>query len=89
MKKCDKEQIILVFKAVQADTMVYKFAAKQFGVPKGTVERYVKNTESSLNDLVNVPLERRPILIWELEKEHVEYCVEIDKRFYVLRKHDS
>ncbi|KAJ8868241.1 hypothetical protein PR048_029757 [Dryococelus australis] len=73
--KWDKEQMILAVKT-------------QFGVPKGTVERYVKNTESSLDDLVDVLLGRRPILNWALKKELVEYCVQMDKRFYGLRKHD-
>ncbi|KAJ8894033.1 hypothetical protein PR048_006643 [Dryococelus australis] len=87
-KKWEKEQMILAVKAVQAGTMAYKSPAKQFGVPKSTVERYVKNSEPSLDDLVNVLLGRRLILTWENKKELVEYCVEMDKQFYGLRKHD-
>ncbi|KAJ8869312.1 hypothetical protein PR048_030886 [Dryococelus australis] len=88
--KSHKEEMGLIraVNVVQAGDTGYKSAAKQFGVPYSTVERYVKNSESRPDNLVNVPLGKWSVLSRGLKNELVEYCVEMYKRFYWLRKHD-
>ncbi|KAK9703812.1 CENP-B N-terminal DNA-binding domain [Popillia japonica] len=78
-------------KAVRNREMGYKNAAKYLEVPKGTLERYVKNFEKTAESLVNVRMGRKPInvrmgrkptLPQHLEDLLVKYCVEMDSRFY-------
>jgi hypothetical protein len=87
-KLWNKEKIIHAVRSVQADQMEYKRAAKQFSVPKGTLERYVKDNTKSLEELVQVNLGRRPILPNHTESELAKYCIEIFARFYGLRRND-
>ncbi|KAJ4451750.1 hypothetical protein ANN_03221 [Periplaneta americana] len=47
-------------KCVRAGELGYKLAARQFGVPKGTLERYVRAKDKPIDDLVNVSLGRKP-----------------------------
>jgi len=62
--------------------MGYIRASKYFLVPRGTLERYVKDTSRSPEELVNVHLGRRAVLPSELENKHVEYCIAMDPRYY-------
>ena len=87
-KTWNKHQMIAAVNAVRAGNMGYKLAAKQFGIPKGTLERYVKKREMSADELVSVPLGRKTVLGADLEKELVQYCIEMDARFYGLRRRD-
>lgn len=75
-------------KAVRNREMGYKNAAKYLEVPKGTLERYVKNFEKTTESLVNVRMGRKPTLPQHLEDLLVKYCVEMDSRFYGLRRRD-
>jgi hypothetical protein len=59
--------------------MVYLRASKYFAVPRGTLERYVKDTSRSPEELVNVHLGRRTVLPSELENKLVEYCIPMDQ----------
>jgi hypothetical protein len=68
--------------------MGYKRAAKQFIEQKGTLERCVKDSNKSLEELVQVNLGRRPILPGHIESELVKYCIEMDARYYGLRRND-
>jgi len=60
----------------------YLEASKYFSVPGGTLERYVKDTSHSPEELVNVHVERRTVLPSELENELLEYCITMDQRYY-------
>jgi hypothetical protein len=55
--------------------MGYLRASKYFSVPRGTLERYVKDTPLSPEELVDVHLGRRTVLPSELKNELVEYCI--------------
>ena len=57
-------------------------ASKYFSVPRGTLERYVKDTSRSPEELVNVHLRRKTVLFSELENKHVEYCIIMDQSYY-------
>jgi hypothetical protein len=74
--------------AVRTGEMGYKRASKYFGVPKGTLERYVKDSEKSPETLIAVSLGRKPVLSKDIEELLVKYCMEMDSRFYGLRKKD-
>jgi hypothetical protein len=84
-KLWDKEKMIRAVRSVRAGQMGYKRASKQFNVPKGTLERYVKYNITSLEELVQVNLVRRPILLYHIESELIKYCIEVDARYYGLR----
>jgi hypothetical protein len=51
--------------------MGYLRASKYFSVPRVTLDRYVKDTSRSPEDLVNVHLERRTVLPSEIENKLV------------------
>jgi len=55
-------------------------------VSRGTLERYVKVTSRSPEELVNVHLERRIVLPCELENKFWEYCIIMDQMYYGLRR---
>jgi hypothetical protein len=57
-------------------------------VPRRTLERYVKDTFLSPEELVNVHVRRRTVLPRELENKLVEYCITMDQRYYGLRRQD-
>ena len=61
---------------------------KILSVPRGTLERYVKDTSRSPEELVDVHLKRRPVLTSELKNKLVEYCITMDQRYYGLRCQD-
>jgi hypothetical protein len=62
-------------RAVRSGQMGYLKASKYFSVPRGTLERYVKDTSRSPEELVGVYLGRRTVLPSELENKLVEYCI--------------
>jgi hypothetical protein len=55
-------------------------------VSRGTLEKYVKDTSRSPEELVNVHLGRRNVLPSELENKLVEYCINMDRIYYGLRR---
>ena len=81
-KKWDPNQMELAIHAVRNKEMGYLKASKQFGVPKSTLEDYVKQFNKTPEQLVAVPIGRRPILSLKLEENLVSYCLEMDRRFY-------
>lgn len=79
--------MIKAVNAVRSKQMGYLKASKEFGVPRGTLERYVKKeTESS--ELVKTRMTRHPILPENVEADLTNYCKKMDKRFYGLRLTD-
>jgi len=75
-------------RVVRSGEMGYLKASKYFSVPRGTLERYVKDTYGSPEELVNVRLGRRTVLPSDLEDKLVEYCITLDQRYYGLRRQD-
>jgi hypothetical protein len=53
--------------------------SKYFSVPRGTLERCVKDTSRSPEELVNLHL-GRIVLLSELENKLFEYCIIVDQR---------
>ncbi|CAH2011577.1 unnamed protein product [Acanthoscelides obtectus] len=80
--------MVLTIKAVRTHVMGYKTAAKHFQVPKGTLERYVKIINFSPEELVRTTLGRKPALGKAIEDELVRYCLDMDNRFFGLRRSD-
>jgi len=66
----------------------YLRASKYFSVPRGTLERYVKDTSPSPEELLNVHLGRRTVLPSEPENKFLEYFIIVDQRYYGLRRKD-
>jgi len=66
----------------------YLRASKYFSVPRGTLERYVKDTSRSPEGLVNVHLGRRTFLPSEPENKRLDYCIIMGQRYYRLRRQD-
>jgi hypothetical protein len=67
-------------RVVKSGDTGYLRASKYFLVPKGTLERYVKDTSCSLEQLVNVHLGRRTVLSSELENKLLEHCIIMEQR---------
>ncbi|XP_072380494.1 uncharacterized protein [Diabrotica undecimpunctata] len=67
--------------------MGYLKASKVFGVPKDTLERYVKSDKTP-EELVGISIGRGPILPLELENELVEYALTMEQRYFGLRARD-
>jgi hypothetical protein len=68
-------------RAVRSGDKGYLGASKYFSVQRRTLERYVKDTSRSPEELVNVHL-RRTLLPSELKNtcKLVEYCIIMDVR---------
>jgi len=64
--------------------MGYLRASKYFSVPRGTLERYVKDTSRSVEELVNVHVGRRTVLPSELKNKLVGFCIIMDQRSKIL-----
>lgn len=72
--------------AVRYGEMGYLKASKQFDVPKRTLERYVKSEENS--SLTKLHMGRKTSLPEIIENELVQYCTELDQKYYSLRMRD-
>lgn len=62
--------------------MGYLKASRTYNVPKSTLEDYVKHGSSP------DPPGRKPVLPLELEESLVNYCLEMDRRFFGLSTTD-
>jgi len=74
-------------RVVRSGEMSYFRASKYFSVPRGTLERYVKDTSRSAKELVSVNL-GRTVLPSEFENKLVEYCISMDQKYCGLRHQD-
>jgi len=63
-------------------------ASKYFFVLSETLERFLKDTSLSPEELINVHIGRRTLLPTEHENKLVEYCITTDQRYYGLRRQD-
>jgi hypothetical protein len=75
-------------RVVRSEEMGYLRASEFFSVPTGTLGRYVKDTSRSREELVNMHLGRRTVLPSELENKPLEYCTNMEQRYYGLRRQD-
>jgi hypothetical protein len=87
-KKWSKKAMCRAVKVVRSGGTEYLRASKHFSVPRGTLERYVKDTTRSPEELVYVDLGRRTVLPGELENKLLEYCIIMDQRYYGLTRQD-
>jgi len=79
-----KESMETAVKEVIEGKVGYLKAAKQNGVPKVTLIRYVKKIRAgqSLSNLLNKPLGRGTVLDETLEKELVKYALEMERCYF-------
>jgi hypothetical protein len=82
----DKEKMVRALRSVRAGHLEQRRGEKQFSVLKGSMERHVKDYVKSLQALVAVNLGRRLILPNHIESELVKYCIEMDARYFRLRR---
>jgi hypothetical protein len=75
-------------KVVRSGSTDYLRVSKYFSVPRGTLERYVKDKARSPEELVYVNLRRRTVLPSEFENKLLQYCIIMDQRYYALRRQD-
>jgi hypothetical protein len=68
--------------------MGYLKPSKYFSVRRGTLERYVKDTSLSAEELINVRGGRSTVLPSELENGLVEYCIITNRRYYGLKRQE-
>ncbi|CAH1996388.1 unnamed protein product [Acanthoscelides obtectus] len=86
-KSWNHDAMIWAVDAVRSKEIGYLKESKHFGVPKGTLARYVKK-DAKAEVLVKVRMGRAPVLPDYLEVELGKYCKESDQRFYGLRLKD-
>jgi hypothetical protein len=67
-------------RVVRSGEMGYFRASKHSSVPRGTLERCVKDTAHSPEELVNMHSGRRTVLPSEPENKLVEYCIIMGQR---------
>ncbi|CAH2006982.1 unnamed protein product [Acanthoscelides obtectus] len=79
--------MVRAVQAVKNKEMGYQKASQIFQVPRGTIERYEKDARS-VHELVSTSLGRKPALTCEMEKMLAEYCIQMEKKFYGLRRQD-
>lgn len=77
-KNWSAESMQIAVDAVRKKEMGYLKASRIFNVPKSTLEDYVKHCGSP------APPGRKPVFPNELEKVLVDYCLEMDRRFFGL-----
>lgn len=85
-KKWDPSDMKRAIEAVQNKTIGYMKAAREFHVPQTTLEDYVRNKKqiSCIDKLISQKSGRKPTLSAEFEKQLVQYCIQMDERFYGL-----
>lgn len=77
-KNWSPENMKNAIEAVRKQEMGYLKASRTYNVPKSTLEDYVKHGSSP------APPGRKPTLPLELEESLVNYCLEMDRRFFGL-----
>jgi hypothetical protein len=85
-KNWSKEAMCRAIRVVRSGGMGYLGALKYFSVPRGTLDRYVKEIPRSSKELINVNSGRRTVLSSELEDKLVEYCITIDQSRQDVRR---
>jgi hypothetical protein len=73
---------------VKVETRVTEKLQNTFVCRELSLEKYVKHTSPSPEELVNVNLGRKTVLASELENKLVEYCIIVDQSYYGMRRQD-
>lgn len=84
-KQWDQTSMARAIKAVKENEMGLKKAVKQFGVPKTTLQRFVKSSEPP-DVLVTRKLGRKPVLPAQLEEELISYLLVMESKYFGLTK---
>lgn len=87
LKKWNAENMIKAITALREKSMGLRRAVKAFKVPQTTLQRFV-HSDMSPEDCVSLKVGRKPVLPDNIEKQLVEYLVEMDNRFYGLTRLD-
>ncbi|KAJ4425644.1 hypothetical protein ANN_27840 [Periplaneta americana] len=87
LKKWDTNDMIKVITSVREKKMGLRKAVKLYNVPQTTLQRFVNNNMSP-EECVKLKIGRKTVLPAELEKQLVEFLVEMDNRFYGLTRTD-
>jgi len=74
-------------RVVSSGVSGYLRASQYISLPRGTLERYVKDISRSPEELVNVHL-GRTVLTNKPENKHLEFCIIMDQSYYGLRIQD-
>lgn len=74
--------------AVREKKLGYLKASKQFNVPRSTLFRFVNEKETSIEDLLNKKIGRKPVFNEKFENELVEYALKMENTLYGLTKTD-
>jgi hypothetical protein len=86
------DQLKAAIEACMSGEIGYLKAQTTFGVPRGTLHRFIKLKKSNPNldfdDLLGIKLGRKPVFSLQLEKELTSYCLEMERRFFGLTKSD-
>jgi hypothetical protein len=88
LQNWSKEAMCRDVRVVRSGKMGYLRTSVYFSVQRGTLKRYVKDTSRSPEELVNVSLGRRTVLLSELQNKIVEYYMIMDQRCCGVRRHD-
>lgn len=86
-KSWDSEKMLQAVSAVKDGRMGYALASKTYGVPKSTLERYVKS-EDDTRTLVHKPLGRKPVFSATMERQLVDYLRHLDALYFGMRRSD-
>ncbi|XP_011867597.1 PREDICTED: uncharacterized protein LOC105561858 [Vollenhovia emeryi] len=87
-RQWNHEDLAKAVAAVRSGKMGYLKAAKEFKVPKGTVERHAKMEESKSNAMLLKKLGRPRIFTDSQEEKLVEYILTMESKFCGLTKRD-
>ncbi|KAJ4440331.1 hypothetical protein ANN_08470 [Periplaneta americana] len=87
LKKWDTNDMIKAITSVREKKMGLRKAVKLYNVPQTTLQRFVNNNMSP-EECVKLKIGRKTVLPAELEKQLVEFLVEMDNRFYGLTRTD-
>lgn len=83
-KQWDKSAMQKAVEACRQKEMGYLKASKIYGVPKGTLERYVRDENSN----IDAKLGRKSSIPAWVESKMIDYLLEMDRRYNGLRKTD-
>ena len=74
--------------SIQSKEMGFLKAQQTFQVPRGTLFRLVKllKDDPALNvdDIISIPLGRKPVFAPNLEQQLVDYCLEMEAKYFGL-----
>ncbi|KAI4454143.1 helix-turn-helix psq domain [Holotrichia oblita] len=88
LKNWDAQSMMKAIVSVREKKMGLRKAVKLYEVPQTSLQRFI-NSDKTPEERVNLKVGRKPVLPANLETELVEYLIEMDDRFYGLRRDDD